>query len=268
MKKLLFISALLFCLGFSISFEPTPERNIATSKVVKETRQKVMVIDTGIIVTPQIKPYLCTTGHKSYIYGQNPLTDLHGHGTNVAGLIALGMNPKKQCLLIVKFWDANMGNTNGMELVRAALRYAIKIKPAFINMSLGGDQPDHLEMGYIKTLIKQGTKIAVAAGNNHQNLNISCNYFPACYNINNRNFRVVGSNTSKLMPLQRRIRVRGKHKPIKITKVNGKYFEVHPYSNFGSRVTHWEDGTEKGYRKFHGTSQATAISMSKWVQGK
>ena len=267
MKAIISVALFWVFMAILVLFNDVPQRDIASVKT-KETRQMIMVIDTGIQVTRQIKPYLCSTGHKSFIFGHHPLEDYHGHGTNVAGLIAKGMDPKKQCLVIVKYWDKDI-KSNVVDLIKAALRYAIKLKPAYVNMSLGGPQASHWELEYLQILIKNGTKIAVAAGNDGKNLDQGCYYFPACYNLPVNNFRVVGSNTSKLYRPDEVIKdARGRIIRFPIKMINGNYYQVHKYSNFGSRVTHWENGTDKGYKSMHGSSQATAISMSRWIQGK
>ena len=264
MKKLLIFTNILLIAILSLQLSnQAEEREIASAE---DSRQIIMVIDTGLNMTKEIEPYVCEAGHKSYIFGQKALEDHNGHGSNVAGLIAKGMNPKKQCLVIVKFWDQDMNGVDTIELVREALRYAIALKPAFINMSLTGRTPDHLEMRYVNKLISMGVNIAVAAGNENRDLDKSCRSFPACYKINSPHFRVVGSNTVRLEPLSRTIILKGPRQEVR--RVNGKYYKVFRYSNYGKRITNWENGTLVGSPKMTGTSQATAISMSKWVQGK
>lgn len=251
---------------FSAKYNTTEPQRISAQTAQKETRTKIAIIDTGIRVNSHNKKYLCKFGHKSFIYGQNPLQDAHGHGTNVASLIIPNMDNKRQCLVIVKFWDVNMGSANGMELVRLSLLHVEKLGVSYINMSLTGNEPDHLEYQYIKRLINKGVRIAVAAGNDNMNLDKTCQAYPACYNFKSKNFRVVGSNTMGLKALQRTIRVGKAPKRVQIVKINGKWFEKYPYSNLGNRVTHWENGTNRGTPQMTGTSQATAIVTGKWVK--
>lgn len=235
---------------------------------IKETRTKIAIIDTGIRLNAHTRKYLCKTGHKSFIYGQKPLQDAHGHGTNVASLIIPHMDNKLQCLVIVKFWDTNMGTANGMELVRLSLLHVEKLGVSYINMSLTGTEPDHSEYQYVKRLLKKGVKIAVAAGNENMNLDKTCQSYPACYNFTSKNFRVVGSSTPGLRALQRTVRVKKspkKEKP-RIVKVNGKWYEQYEYSNKGSRITHWANGSNVGKPVMTGTSQATATITGKWIK--
>src|SRR5690606_16619997 len=113
MKKLLIFTNILLIAILSLQISKEAEEREPAS--AEDSRQIIMVIDTGLKMTKEIYPYVCQAGHKSYIFGQKALEDHNGHGTNVAGLIAKGMDPKKQCLVIVKFWDQDMNGVNTME---------------------------------------------------------------------------------------------------------------------------------------------------------
>lgn len=247
-------------------------------KIVEENRVKVAIIDTGVNVTPMLKPFLCSSGHISLV-DDFPLRDsnLSMHGTNIAGLISENLDPKRECLLIIKFYKDGL-DTDFFKKVRTAVDYAVFRDAKFINMSLGGDGASDLEKLAISNAIDKGIRIAVAAGNgihrpikdkdgffvrldgtrdkvdswHHryyadsvgQDLDKKCFYYPACYKFPVEYYRVVGSNTGYQNILGG------------ITK----------YSNYGKKVTHWEDGTNVGTPKLRGTSQATAINLGKWVR--
>lgn len=238
-----------------------------------ETRIKVAVLDTGLDISEKIRPFLCRSGHSSLVKGSDPFKDgYHSkHGSNVAGLIAENLDPKKQCLVIINFYDSMGPVSDYSKLIHKGVRHAIRIKADYLNMSLGGPQASKVEYALLRRALLQGMKVAVAAGNNSgkslvldsnrkvvvendlqlfedaaQDLDKECIYFPACYKMDSANFHVVGSNTT----------------------YKNKWGGDHVYGNFGSQVTHWENGTNRGLPAMTGTSQSTAIHMGKWAGGK
>lgn len=152
----------------------------------KETRKVIAVIDTGMPSTPSIKKYLCTDGHRDFT--GIGIRDVHGHGTNIVGLIIKGMNPKTHCIVILKFYHDQTVNN-----VSAYSSYLWKLKPSMINMSLAGPEFNPLEYSVLKALTQAGTVVVVAAGNDRQDLSIDCNTYPACYKLGSKNFHVVGA---------------------------------------------------------------------------
>lgn len=250
-----------------------------TEKAIIEKRVKIGIIDTGVDVTQKLRPFLCSSGHISLV-DDSSLTDSHysKHGTNVAGLISENLDPEKECLLIIKFYDDSK-KANFFKNVRLSVNYAITQKVSYLNMSLGGDSPISLEKESIKEALEAGIKISVAAGNGEEgplkdknnlyvrkdsnfrdsklvkgveyvkanigfDLDKKCQYFPACYDFDSKNFHVVGSTTG----------------------YKNSYGGITSYSNYGKKVTSWEDGTNKGFPPLSGTSQATAIHTGKWVK--
>lgn len=215
---------------------------------LEENRIKIGIIDTGLNVTEKIYPFLCNVGHMSFV-GTSPFVDENDsqHGTNIAGLIAEHLDPKKHCLVILKFHGPKMNRREFMRYVRIAIDYSVTINVKYLNLSLGGDDPETIEQLILQEALDEGIKIAVAAGNgrkNRQNVSIGvnldkkCYYYPACYKFsgkNKDNFHVVGSSKGL-------------------------------FSNKGKVVKYWEDGVDKGTPKLSGTSQATAIHLGKWVK--
>lgn len=193
----------------------------------KDGREKIVIIDTGLKITKEITPYLCSSSYDSTKTG---IKDNHGHGTNIVNIIAENMNPKKNCLYIIKFW--NNGELEGTfnNYMKALRHIKTLTNVTYINLSLDGPLPDNDEMDLLKHFLSKNIKINVAAGNNNLNLDETCRAFPACYKISNPNFHVVGSNTGF-------------------------------YSNKGKVVKYWENGSivKAGGFTFSGTSQATAI---------
>lgn len=202
-----------------------------------ETRRKIAILDTGIDEDFPSQ-YLCSEGNKDFT-GLG-LHDYIKHGTHLAYIIKDYINPKQECLLILKFYDHTASVHSGP--LMDAYRHLKTIDISFLNMSFGGEVFSPMEKETINTLLDKGVIISVAAGNNSLNLNISCDYYPACYKFNNSNFHVVASCDS-----------------------SGK---IAKYSNFNGPVTECNNGTKvkAGPYTFTGTSQSTAIQTGKNVE--
>lgn len=199
-----------------------------------ETRVKVAVIDTGIKNLPEIKPFLCNSTH--YDVTNTGIEDTHGHGTNIAGIIAKRIDPTKTCILIIKYFFDNTSPFN-LENELNALRILLKEENVgFANFSSGGPAKMDKERELIREILKKGIYFITAAGNNNADLsNGNCFYYPACYNFLSTFFRVVG---------------------------NGKNPEhKNPMTNYGMPITDWEDGIKQtGFGiTMSGTSQAAAM---------
>lgn len=211
-----------------------------------ETRSVVAVIDTGMPREHLVSKYLCNMEH--YDVTGTGIVDRHGHGTNVAGIIAKTLNPRTHCLLIIKWWDteATMGNiTKQISAVRAYVDILNRVRPKYVNLSLSGNSYLPFEFNVLKGLLKTGSVVVVAAGNEGADLNKECNSYPACYNMNSSNFHVVGS-WNKLLD-----------------KVDG-------FSNTGKVVTDYRPGSYVcGFGVcIGGTSQATAVLTSELISAK
>lgn len=165
----------------------------------KETRKAVAIVDTGINSLLLNKPFMCKDMHADFT-GMG-IVDSHGHGTNIAGIIARKLNPKTHCLLIIKYWHTTTnpwGKYYLHEVHTSVLSYLKAVKPAVINFSSAGFGFSSLEFNTYGSLIDSGTKIVVAAGNSALNLDESCDTFPACYFFNEPNFYVVGASKTPL----------------------------------------------------------------------
>ena len=235
----------------------------------------IAVIDTGI---DKALPNLCKFGHKSFVNKPdllideaNPLTDNHGHGTHIAGLISKHAGEGSYCLVAIKYYsEANSGKQN-LENMKQALRYAINIKVDFINISAGGPERDEDEYALIKEALDKGIKVDVAAGNEKSDLDKSCNYFPACYD---KRLVVVGNLeiTKDFRHLDPEMKLLGMLAGIG-DKIGTYETQRSPTSNYGNYVNRWEIGTnvestmpggKTGYMS--GTSQATAVATGEMVR--
>lgn len=194
---------------------------------------RIAIIDTGIDLTWPM-PNICPKGLIDLT--KTGIKDTHGHGQNVAHLIADPLKGKDYCLYIIKFHDGR--NDNLSQLTRA-LRVVYKLKPDIVNLSAGGQKPIEEELFIMKHMEKLGIPFIVAAGNSNMDLSKTCQYFPACYKL--WNVYVVGNLDNE-----------------------GHRAET---SNYGY-IQIWEKGTLQtaGGVTLTGTSQACANATSKIVQ--
>lgn len=207
----------------------------------RETRSPIAVLDTGVNRTLARQPFMCkdgatnTVGYTKY--------DLHGHGSNIIGIISKNLDSKKYCILSIKVFHRyfRQGHSFWKYDVVKGLKIAIERKAKFINMSLYGPESDPKEKRQIQKALSKGIKILIAAGNKGRNLDQNCDSYPACYKL--PGVHVVGSGYSN-------------------SNRNDK-------SNYGSEtVTDWRDGDNirAGGTTLSGTSQATAILTGELVK--
>jgi subtilisin family serine protease len=209
----------------------------------KELRKVVAIVDTGM-PPPMINKYLCDMPH--YDLTGFGITDHNGHGTNIAFIIANRMNIKTHCLLIIKWWDTEKTSVGSALLAKAVKEYSAlldQIRPAYVNLSLSGEVYISYEANVLKGLVKSGSVVSVAAGNEGRNLDEACISYPACYNISAPNFHVVGAR-------------------------NTATGSIEYYSNRGRIVTDYESGNACTFTQcFSGTSQATAQATARLTSG-
>jgi len=205
-----------------------------------DSRVKIAVIDSGLNVSPELKPYLCASGHTSLVDG-NPMKDstTTQHGTNVVGLITKGLDSSKYCVIIIKFYSPTYQGSNKQDKIADSVAHALIYKARYINISATGKGYLGYEARALKVALASGATIAVAAGNEHLDLNKKCNTYPACYAalLNSKRFHVVGSYSGE-------------------------------FSNQGFIVTHKENGVFVGIPPLTGTSQSTAVHLNKVLRGE
>ena len=131
-----------------------------------EVRTKIAVLDTGVNVTNQLKPYLCEGKH--YDLTGTGLKDRIGHGTNIVNIIARYLDPKRECIMMIKWYDPKFETNdaaNIKHLSEAAVAAIHIVHASFINISAGGSAPVSAERKALEAALERGTVIAVAAGN-------------------------------------------------------------------------------------------------------
>lgn len=225
MRTVILLLILMAIAIYSKFYEPPRKGKIYSYPI------KVAVIDTGIKKEWMKTLPLCETGHKDFTgFG---LEDIHGHGTNVADIITQHATGE-YCLVIVKFFDPR--NINSLDSLIKAIGYSIQ-NADIINISGGGPVENTVEEKLIKLGLNNDKIFIVAAGNDKENLDEKCTYFPACYD------------------------------PRLIVVGNGRNGIPNDVSNYGKVVDLWINGMniKGGGHRMSGTSQSTAIVTGNMV---
>ncbi len=134
------------------------------------------VIDTGILTTHQEFGSRATFDFTSSDLNMQPDIDCHGHGTHVAGTIGgktFGV-AKQVKLHAVKVLDCYGTGTYSGIIEGVDWVTANAVKPAVVNMSLGGPKFAPLNSAVTRS-IASGITYVVAAGNDDLN---ACSYSP------------------------------------------------------------------------------------------
>jgi subtilisin family serine protease len=132
----------------------------------------VAVLDTGADPrVPDLEDVLDTKGARSFAPGTaDALTDIEGHGTHVAGILAAGIDNgigvtgvARATLLPVKIADQS-GRATTSSLVRG-INYAVARGARIVNVSFGGGGRSRLEQEAIDQATRAGALVVAAAGN-------------------------------------------------------------------------------------------------------
>lgn len=128
----------------------------------------------------------------NFVSNNNNLSDNHGHGTHIAGIIGAEAGNKKGVagispevsLMILKYYDPRVPNTDNLKNTVNAIRYAIKMKANIINYSGGGTEYSKEEFEAVKAAQEAGILFVAAAGNERSNSD-KHKYYPADYGLSN-----------------------------------------------------------------------------------
>ncbi|MFK8137172.1 MAG: S8 family peptidase [Bdellovibrionales bacterium] len=128
----------------------------------------------------------------NFVGNDNKLTDNHGHGSHVAGIVGAeggnnigisGVSPEVS-LMVLKYYDPKVRFNDNLGNTIKAIQYANKMGAHIINYSGGGLEFSRREFNAIKESRDKGILFVAAAGNEASNSDTS-NYYPADYNLDN-----------------------------------------------------------------------------------
>ncbi len=128
----------------------------------------------------------------NFVSNNNHLDDNHGHGTHIAGIIGAeagngkgisGISPKVS-LMVLKYFDPKVPNTDNLKNTIAAINYAVKMGAHVINYSGGGTDYSQEEHDAVASADAKGILFVAAAGNERSNSD-QHHYYPADYNLKN-----------------------------------------------------------------------------------
>ncbi len=128
----------------------------------------------------------------NFVRNNNDLSDNHGHGTHIAGIIgAVGGNGKgisgvspEISLMILKYYDPKGFGEDNLKNTIKAIHYAIDNGAHIINYSGGGLEFSADEKAAVEKARKRGILFVAAAGNERSNSDIN-KYYPADYSLDN-----------------------------------------------------------------------------------
>lgn len=128
----------------------------------------------------------------NFVRNNNDLSDNHGHGTHIAGIVgAVGGNGKgisgvspEVSLMVLKYYDPKGFGEDNLKNTIKAIHYAIDNGAHIINYSGGGLEYSAEEKAAIEKARKRGILFIAAAGNERSNSDIK-KYYPADYNLDN-----------------------------------------------------------------------------------
>jgi subtilisin len=129
----------------------------------------VAVLDTGIDLThPDLQDRIKQT--KDFTGSRSGPSDVQGHGTHCAGIIAasaqgqgiIGAAPKAGLVIGKVLGDNGSGSSAG---IAAGVRWATDQNVNIISMSLGGPSPDAQTKAAIQAAVAKGILVVCAAGN-------------------------------------------------------------------------------------------------------
>jgi subtilisin family serine protease len=128
----------------------------------------------------------------NFVSNTPDLTDNHGHGTHIAGIIGAEANNGKGIsgiapevsLMILKYYDPKVANTDNLKNTIKAIHYAVQNGAQIINYSGGGTDYSREEYEAVKLAEQKGILFVAAAGNEQSNSDKN-HYYPADYGLSN-----------------------------------------------------------------------------------
>jgi subtilisin family serine protease len=112
------------------------------------------------------------------------VTDDHGHGTHIAGIITATASSPRVSLMILKYYDAQSDGVDNLIHTIQAINYAAKMGARVINYSGGGLMRNQAEEDALRRAGERGVLLVAAAGNEGMNSDFFP-FYPADYDLGN-----------------------------------------------------------------------------------
>lgn len=147
----------------------TTLRNQASLLLPDDRRATVAVIDTGADCTHPLLAGRVSARSYDFANATADITDVNGHGTATAGLVA-DLTPEEVGVMVLRVYDDD--NLSKPSRVLTALEYALENGATVVNISLGW--PNAIAKGYtfLNTVLARayasGVVVVAAAGNRTQ----------------------------------------------------------------------------------------------------
>ncbi len=128
----------------------------------------------------------------NFVGNNNKLTDNHGHGTHIAGIIGaeanngrgiVGIAPEVS-IMVLKYFDPQVPGADNLKNTIKSIHYAIENGAQIINYSGGGLEFSQDEHDAVDMARKKGILFVAAAGNERSNSD-KIPYYPADYGLEN-----------------------------------------------------------------------------------
>jgi subtilisin family serine protease len=128
----------------------------------------------------------------NFVSNNNKLTDNHGHGTHIAGIIGAEANNGKGIvgiapevsIMVLKYFDPQVPGADNLKNTIKSIHYAIENGAQIINYSGGGLEFSQEEHDAVDAARKKGILFVAAAGNERSNSD-KIPYYPADYGLEN-----------------------------------------------------------------------------------
>lgn len=135
------------------------------------------------------------------------LSDSHGHGTHIAGIISgNGNGPdgfKGVCpgvkIMALRYYNENGSGADNLRNTVRAIEYAVKMGANIINYSGGGAQASEPERKALEAAEAKGILVVAAAGNERSDADRNL-YFPAAYGLSNIISVTAIDNRGQILP--------------------------------------------------------------------
>lgn len=128
----------------------------------------------------------------NFVKNKHDLTDNHGHGTHITGIIAAEADNKKGIvgiapevsIMTLKYFDPLSPGSDNLKNTIKSIHYAVQMGAHIINYSGGGLEYSQDEFDAVNEARKKGILFVAASGNERSNSD-KIPYYPADYNLDN-----------------------------------------------------------------------------------